>query len=878
MASSDYPAITPKGFVSPLPAGESFYFDSAHTIYPYYHAVTAERNTYYQKITAPDGMTYENEYKYSINGATSGEDVGINLTLLSGTYIVYYAFTYYEQGPLGNSQSHTVTATYTFTVVENRLPLKKWTCTEVINRLLDLAEPIRKGEKARFRLQGMNDDGTKEAGSQAALFDNILSPEFGFTKQTLRECLRQVGEVIHGEPRFTPKKDGAGAWYYELTYDRFGQGERWKHAYRAYVAKDVAQNINTYTTDIDTAVENLVNKSGSITEPYAGGGITPRTEQMYVQITEGNMLIPTLRPIYTVDKIEWLQNAGGTLKAWDITPWLFENSVYNSQLSSYDGQYPYAKAYAIKYTQGEKNITGLTFKAEHPVSSAFNNYAILNILRAATGDDGLTIEQATGSAGAYKEGGYPQLCFRVTYTPMYQARVGQTKINYKEYPTKAAMIYNQQSNVVDSRAYGENLKGVAARFGNAEKSYTYHFSRLSQIPKAGMMFDDDYMISAVNVEILPNIINCTIALTKDFNRISQYVGISSVKRYSQVSQNMAYERNTLWTEYVVIGDAETADADSRIGDTMMAAIADTFTQKGDYPQLTAVYAQGVTGEGGSLPAVCLPVIASSFGNSISFSWEYADNFSAGPVSRYEQGGSGKTSVTGYFQNDYQYTDYYGKIYYYAFDIAPAGPAIGAGNYLSVANGLPGVSGMPSATSGYFSTIGQQPYILRKDNREKLQCNVQIDFVTNRKGFIIGSALAANCGAVRGTDGTRAGKLYIFPERLNKFIGSVQGDMGAALSSFPSMDITVSGVSGGRFTVSAGAFTAGGKSWAIVTAQTTRTVQVETERGTVETQTYTEGGEVLIGQNMDFAAGDKFPAVTFTKKRKIFKEDVWTNIR
>src|SRR5699024_5721931 len=33
-----------------------------------------------------------------------------------------------------------------------------------------------------------------------------------------------------------------------------------------------------------------------------------------------------------------------------------------------------------------------------------------------------------------------------------------------------------------------------------------------------------------------------------------------------------------------------------------------------------------------------------------------------------------------------------------------------------------------SSSGYFSTVGQQPYVLRKDNREKLQGNVQIDFV------------------------------------------------------------------------------------------------------------------------------------------------------
>ena len=159
----------------------------------------------------------------------------------------------------------------------------KWTASDVISRVTDLAEPIRKGERPRFRLQGDNLDGTYAEGSQAALFDHIPSPEFAFTKQTLRENLRAVGEMIHGEPRLKPVKDGAGEWFFEITYDMYGQTERWKHAARPYVLKSVTQNVNTYASALDTHAENLVNKqtnySGVIVEPYANGAETVRTER-----------------------------------------------------------------------------------------------------------------------------------------------------------------------------------------------------------------------------------------------------------------------------------------------------------------------------------------------------------------------------------------------------------------------------------------------------------------------------------------------------------------------------------------------------------------------------------------------------------------------
>ena len=887
-----YDPVTPNTYVSPLSAGEEFQFVSARTIYKNYNVdPVGAQGICYQQIVVLNGETqFENKFVYFLptSGIDEiGKDIGFNPILKPGTYIVTYKLGIYIGGEIAVMH----TATYTFVVVENQLPLKKWTVTDVINRLLDVCEPIRQGEKPRFRLQGMNEDGSIQAGSQAAKFDTILSPEFSFTKQTLRECLQEIGQVVHGEPRLNIKKDSLGVYYYEVSYDLYWQSDRWKHANRAYVKKSVAQNVNSYASSLDTHAENLVNKhadgSGVIVEPYTGGAKSVRTEEMYVQITEQNMLIPTKYPIYTVEKLEWVRSVDGVIESVDITPWLFEKSVYGAQLSSYDDQYPKSKAYAIMYTQGEKNITQLSFKPEHPISSVFRNYAILNVLRKASNDNSLTMQEATNASGD-TEGGYPQLCFRVRYTPLYHARVGQTKTDYKDYPRPAAMIYNQQANIIESRAYGENLKGVIARLGNAEKSYTYRFSRLSQIPKPGMLFDDEYTVSAVYVELLDTVINCTVALTKNFNRISQYIGISSVKRFSQISQTMALERNTLWKEYIVIGD-QTPGAETSwgIGENMIRAVQNAFNP--DYwlsvGQITNVTAWGFTGEGSPIPVVSLPVIASSFGNSISFSWEYEDNYSAGAVSVYKESGLGSTAVKGYFQDNSQYTDYYGKIYYYGFDLAPAGAAINADNYLDVGNSLPHMEEAPIVSSGYFSALEGSLFVLRKDNREKLQCNVEIEFVTNRKGFIIGSALAANCAAVRTPKiGGDSARLYIFPDKLNRFIDKVSGTLDVSLSETASQTIRVRMDSSNRLVIrtydhiNQNRFAASGKAWAIVTAQTEETEEVETETGKISTQTIKKGGDVLIAQNMDITAGDPFPTVYFTKKREVFDKTVWKDVR
>ena len=172
------------------------------------------------------------------------------------------------------------------------------------------------------------------------------------------------------------------------------------------------------------------------------------------------------------------------------------------------------------YELGQRHISGLFNKIENAVSSALVNYTIVNILRKTTGNASLTISS------------YPELAFQVSYIPVYNARVKQTKTDIEYYlaDRPRALVYNQGGNLIETRYYGENMKGVIARLGNLEKTYTYMLDSVSKIPKAGELFNDDYYISTVSNEYLPYYIKCTIGLSKDFNRLSQFVGINSAIR------------------------------------------------------------------------------------------------------------------------------------------------------------------------------------------------------------------------------------------------------------------------------------------------------------------------------------------------------------
>ena len=907
------------------------------TLLPIYSRMTYGETTI--TITAPNGSKTIINY----SGSQSGDIV--YTFLFSGIYLINYKGE--TTGTDGTNQSHfsSYSFTYSIGVVENKLPLKPWTITSVINRLLDLCEPIRKGEKPRFRLNGMDADGNiipegQTGSGQAAKFDKIQSPQFALTRQTLRECLQEIGKVIHGEPRLrikryehtyiknesfengvvnlgsssapyeedkpyyvqidgefyplaldfgadptSPSDDiytltstenevtgsyavfyfpgGERKYYYEVYYDMYASQEKSNIYTLPYVSKGAEWAINNYEAWIDSHAENLINQldklGGVIVEPFEGGAKSVRTESQYVRITDGNMLIATQYPIYTIDKLEYVFMQNGRTQVLDITSYVFEKSEYDTRLSSYQEQYPYSKAYALYFSQGSKNIGGLNFKVEAASSLIFKNYAITNILKQLLGDD-------------YQLPDYPLIAFRVTYTPIYSARIAQTKTNYKDFKYPAALIVNQESNIIESRYYGENLKGIAARLGNVEKSLLYCLGSLKIVPRAGQLFRKDYYISAVATEILPNYIRCTVGLSKDFNRISGYIGVPSEKRYYEVSKQQAMDRNVLYREYIVIGDNEPADDDTLMNSRMLEAIAETFTGE-DSVNVTHVKAWGATYKGNDLPTVDLPVISSAFGNSISFSWKYEDNYSAGAISQKIENSAvaNDKEITGYWQNDARYADYYGRIYYYNFSIASGGGEYNQSTSLSLPQ-----SGA-NTISAVVTTVGKKPYILRKDSREALQFNYQIDFVTNTD-IIIGTALASNCPAVRlGGTGGKA-RLYVLPTDLNKFTDHVEGWEEVKLSDMPYVEVDTQ-VSANYFTISAAQFPAAGSSWVIVTPQSKLPAeQVEDESGNPYEYQETIGGDLLIGRNIEVTAGQAFTPIYFTKKREIFDKSVWKDIK
>lgn len=785
-----------------------------------------------------------NIYKKDVlqESATDGESPIITI---DNTTKIEYNIVFRESVSGGvTPNDYSVNIRYTIEHLNVQYPAKRYTLADVVDRVLDLAVPLRVGETPKYTL---------EAG-QHTEFNRIMSPEVTMTKNTLREQLKTVGGYAHAEARLGYTNPNNPTEYQENTiyFDKYGDAEE-SNIPSGYIEKTVSHSLNEYCTEIRTSAENIVNSldyaRGTLMYPNAYAFTNERTDNTNVRVEEDNAFLPTIDAIQEIIELR-VTKYGGSEK--DLTPFLYEKSKYDT-LSSYEGTYPYTKSYALYYTQGSPNIDGLFFKAQTQqgaVASYLNTYAIANILESVYGDE---ISNFDGDINTLMS----QFGFRITYKPISSSDYSHGKQAYSGRETEFTKIYNQSENLIEMQYFGEHIKGVSARLGNVEETRTYYLPSIKNVPKTGTILDDMY-ISAISCEWLPFALKCTIALSKDFNRRSQYIGINSNKRVSQVSERETYDRSRVFKNYCVFsrnGNLPLAQnpifRDVECVARALTSVPDETAFPTSFERITTAFAWRSNADSSKAGEVMLPVMASTFGNVLELRWKYKDNYSAGDSVQFVNNGT----VSGYWQTAVPYGDYFGRLKNYNFALIDRKETDGNVPQLDFnANSLPSVDVDTSNNARNINASGistqNLPSLLRKDSRERILCGVSVEFKADSNtasDLIIGSALPKLLSIVTGQD-TQIELVFLL-DKIDKFRKELT--VAETISLRGSVEASKS-PDGTRYIIrpvnSEGADLTNFKAWAIMTPITYTGMVVTNEDGEIENQRYTQGGEILLASN------------------------------
>lgn len=635
-------------------------------------------------------------------------------------------------------------------------PKTQPTITSVCQRLLSSGITRRVGIDKGAEIQNqeyvLDEDFAQE-------YKNVTAPEFSFTNCTLWDALSQVGGYIHAIPRLVPLSTTDDT-HYKVTFDKLGGSEQ-APTMPPMIYQDSTIDSNEWCGKITSPAQNLCNttdEGGAITE-FGNDYITVRTEDGNIEINGDNVLIRTSLPIQQLIKLECGfipdYNSGNT-PVGDITAYAYEDAEY-SVLSSYWGTaYPYSKAWALRWKQGGNIIDGLTFKQEGQtsVSEAFNKTAIVNIINAKTG---IGLNSINTSNGEW----YRRLAFKVTYVPIATARVEAVKpVLTDGGETSNALVYNQGANVAETSFYGEKMRGAIARLGQDVEQRTYDIKTYSQMPKVGQILDGKY-IATVDAEYDITRIRITVTLAKNFNQLSQFVGLNSNYRLYDISEKQSVERHIHYAERIIVGKSAYAsrysyqsngntvvDTHNTILRYFTLMMKRTFDRgawsadESDYIINKIMCAFVSFDKFNASDGVLMPVVAFPFGNSICFNISFYDNYGAG----FQSSNDFENEKNKATQRLVPYTDVYGEFSKMSLFMSDNAWTPSFNEQKDGGKAMLYPEGTSLGKYGFTTleaTGNLDDYALKidKDSREQIDVSYQVHYVSDSDDIIVCPGLA-----------------------------------------------------------------------------------------------------------------------------------------
>lgn len=650
----------------------------------------------------------------------------------------FYYFRYHFR-----NDSKYYSAMWQVSVVSNPVARDPYTVRKVVDTLLTVCEPLRVGDDPRYRLE-------VKAGQMAVFSQD--APEFHFANsRTLWENLREVGKYIHAIPRLVPR-----VGYIAVQFDELGGSQNADTSKGRRVSGSASWDISTYASGLETMAANLItaenDAQSTICEPFSKGWKSLRTASETARIQEGTAHIETAYPIESVSRVLVYFQYGGKTYQGDITPYVFEKADYDL-LSSYTGQYPSSKCFALYYSRGGQNISGLWYKPNDEVASslnAFQNYAIANVCTAATGC----------SLSIFKQLTYPDICVRAEYIPTITARIHAYKPDAKS--GSGFLSDGQAANRLSAKALGEHLRGQLAMLPSASRSGAWLFKDAGSIPKPGKLIDGQY-ISVVTARIYPAYCEVQIDTVKRYNELGSYVELPTAFRQYEIPDSL--ERFTVLDEFVYISEnAEADEADTICSEQLKAAVADALDGvTGTIARRVSLASVTTTDDAGAVIAadVLCPVMSLSVGNAVCFSFRMQDNYSAGNQSA--KGGKQYRMTQAVPYGD----KYYGTAERLKFALYASATSTGV---IAGAHEFPATDGKSIAFGAEMASTGAKPLKWYKDSAEIGNVSYQLHAMT-RDGFIIGDMMMAHCSAVRAVYETESPVLYYYAEEINPLTGT-----------------------------------------------------------------------------------------------------------
>lgn len=579
---------------------------------------------------------------------------------------------------------------------------------------------------------------------------NTTIVENFYNQKNLWEIQMDIGKYIHARPkiRFGSKNRFVTTW---KRYGLTTQHEDYAKPISIYNSRFIEE----YISACSSYVTNMVQLGGLITEIVAPKS---SSEDYLVYndvaeiITEKNIIeLVDLEVIRKIDNVS-RNLAGKGTHGESPSGFVFEESVYN--ILSINANDSVNKGLAIYYTLGTNKIKGLNYQLPSiNTGDADTDYAIKRII-------GTVFQMAQSD---WKNIRINEYLFKISYRTKDTLRSNQSRPDLRKFllstPYDRVPQHNQFNNqtdiVVDSVKFGNNIYGKLIRTGNKIYTKLEWCDDLTQVKQSGELYSIEgnlYYVSKVKNTYFADHIESEVEFSKDFNRLSQIIGIPSEPRFYEISERNIIDREISLDDYIVLGTWTNMRTrkDDYITDRGWVFIRNLLLgEETEYPKYAVTIFKNdidkstVFGNETFKTETCHPICAYSIENTLTLEWDMRDNFSAGDqvVSTAMSIDLSKVVDTAYNTlSPVRYADVYGRCdmidfaiidnYNFSNDEIMALPK----NPIDLKTNDEIVFTTAQNVEDYASN--SKGLIVLKDNRETLKFNYNLQVITDSDRFVL----------------------------------------------------------------------------------------------------------------------------------------------
>ena len=462
------------------------------------------------------------------------------------------------------------------------------------------------------------------------LLERTLLIESDFVGKNLWEVFSEIGKYIHAKPKISIETDENDMMtgQFLVSFLQYGKPD----INNINATTDSIFNskfAQEYICELDSYVENYFNLGSYITER---GHFTSDSDDnlIYNDVVK----IITRYPILEILNL-YIYSSDTTY--YDATKYVFEYNIYKTL--DYDENKVPSKHRAIYYHLGSNIIEGMQFVTPAPtgVECAYSIKNIIGLL--------FNVDPTDVNVNNYT--------YKINYRIKDNVRVSITRPDLRKYLLNSdydsfpihAQFNQQQEKLVSSDSFGLNAYGKLIRTGNTTYNYYNWTNNINNVMNEGDLYntaDGLYYVSKVNRVYYAEHIEENVELTKDFNRLSQIIGIPSEPRFYEISERNIVNRDIKFNEYIYVSATKSDDFVGKgilslMGATTVNAIANARTYipdgvisffKGDVDK------EYDTLSNDSLYQIYTPLVSYSSKTTLTLEWDMEDNFSAGDKSTY----------------------------------------------------------------------------------------------------------------------------------------------------------------------------------------------------------------------------------------------------